>query len=92
MERNAAFYLHILSRLLLEVRNLEEADLMLAPKLAYIFHNVPALIDSHFAGTDGDEAWEVIRARARQAKLENWLTEWEQNAFARMKQSPERAP
>lgn len=87
MERNTAFYLHILSRLLIEVRNLEEDYLALAPKLGYIFHNVPALVNSQFAGTDGDEAWEVIRARARQAKLESWITEWEQSAFAAMRRA-----
>ncbi len=81
MKRDEEFYLHMLGRLLLEIRNLEGDELDLGPKLAYIFHNVPSLLGSNFNETDGDQYWEVIRSRAEHFKLSKSIAEWERSAF-----------
>jgi hypothetical protein len=84
MERNAEFYLYILDKLLLELRHLQESELKFVANLAYIFHNIPLLINSNFKGTNGDEAWEVIRARAEYFNLLHVIDAWEERAFERI--------
>lgn len=73
MQRNAEYYLLMLEYLLLEMRNLEPAELPYAPKLAYMFHNVPALLSSHFDVQVGEEAYAVIQGRATALGLSQWL-------------------
>jgi len=86
MQRDTTFYLLILEEVLLELRNFEAHQVQYAPKIAYIFHNVPALIQSNFRSTTGDEAFEVIRARAQALGLTDWVDTCERNALARMAQ------
>lgn len=66
----------LLERLLLEIRNLEGENILLAPKLAYIFHNIPGLLKSHLSDSDMDEALNVILSRAEQLSIKDWISEW----------------
>ncbi len=84
MQRDTTFYLLILEEVLLELRNFEAHEVHHAPKIAYIFHNVPALLQSNFRSTTGDEAFEVIQARAQALGLTSWVDICERNVLARM--------
>lgn len=86
MRKDAEFYLLILERLLLEIRNLDDTELSYAKALAYIFHNVPGLLRCNLDEKTAEEAYDVIRARADQFGLRKWIDEWEQSAFAKMNQ------
>lgn len=80
MERDHVFYLMLLDTLLLEIRNLEPHELAYAPKMAYMFHNIPALLTTNFTGTSGNEAFEIIRSRAAALGLTKALDTWQQSA------------
>ena len=84
MKKNSEFYLLILERLLLEIRNLEESELDYAKVLAYIFHNVPGLLRHNLDEEAAEEAYNVIRARADHFGVRKLIDEWEQSAFAKM--------
>ena len=73
MHHTAAYYLLMLEYLLLEIRNFEPAEAAYAPKLAYMFHNVPALLNSNFDVKAGEEAYAVIEGRAAALGLSQWL-------------------
>jgi hypothetical protein len=64
MSKNKEFYLLLLGKLLREIRNLEDSQLIHAKNLAYIFHDVPALLLNDFESLDPDQAFEMIRARS----------------------------
>ena len=82
MERDQLFFLMLLDSLLLELRNLEPNELVYAPKLAYMFHNIPSLLVTNFENTSGNEAFEMIRGRAEALGLTPWLDVCEQNAIS----------
>jgi hypothetical protein len=74
----------MLEKLLLEIRNLEGDELKYAPKLAYIFHNVPALLQTNFNKTNGDETFAVIQSRAQALGLSSWVDSAEKTVLQRL--------
>ena len=92
MKHTAEFYLLMLGYLLVEIRNLEREELSYAPKLAYIFHNVPALLNYNFNDITAEQAYEDITARAAALGLSQWLEGCEQSVRARMAYRQESRP
>lgn len=92
MKRDSAFYLDILAHLLLELRHLSEDELECAPKLAYIFHNVPFLLQRDFNEAAGEEDWETIRARAEHVGLLPVVEGWANDVFDRVAQRSNHMP
>ena len=88
MKRSADFYLLMLGRLLLVIRNLEDSQLDQARSLAYIFHNVPGLLRRNFNENAAEEAYQVIRARAEYFGLSKWIDELEKNILEQLKEEP----
>lgn len=84
IERDANFYLLFLDKVLLEIRNFEAHEVQYAPKIAYIFHNVPALLRCNFCDMTGDEAFAIIRSRAEALGLTKWVDTCEQNVLERL--------
>jgi len=73
MKRDAEFYLLLLSKVLVEIRNLEDAQLKQARSLAYIFHNLPGVLRCNFEEEAAKEAYEIILSRAEAVGLAEWL-------------------
>lgn len=84
MKHNRQFYLLMLEYLFLEMRNMEENELKYVPKIAYIFHNVPALLLYDFNEQSAEQAYNVITARADALGLRDWLNSCEQVVISRI--------
>lgn len=84
MLRNTEFYLLMLERLLLEIRNLEESESRKSRSLAYIFHNVPGMLRCHFDESVGEEAFEVILSRAAHLGLTKEIEQWEKQTLKKL--------
>lgn len=84
MKRDAEFYLLLLSKVLLEIRNLEDAQLKQARSLAYIFHNVPGLLRCNFDGETAEEVYETILSRAEVVGLSEWVIMLEKNVVEQL--------
>jgi hypothetical protein len=78
------FYLLMLERVLLEIRNMDDAQLHDAKSLAYIFHNLPGILRCGFDEETAEETYEVIRSRAEYFGLSKQIEEWEHRAFERI--------
>jgi hypothetical protein len=90
MERDETFYLEMLGHLLLEIRHMEPDELPYAPKLAYIFHNIPYLLLSSPDEHHLHEAYTVMRERASALGLTRWLDaceEYVEESLARRRAS-----
>lgn len=79
MAKNREFYLAMLAKLLLEIRNLDDTELRLAKPLAYIFHNIPMLLQRNFSDRDGEHAWFIIMGRAEYFRLAHVVSAWEKS-------------
>lgn len=84
MKRDAEFYLLLLSKVLLEIRNLEDTQLKQARSLAYIFHNVPGLLRCNFDEETAEEAYEAILSRAEAVGLSEWVIMLEKNVVEQL--------
>ncbi len=84
MERNYEFYLLMLERLLLDIRNFDEEHLKYAPMLAYIFHNIPAELRCNLNEGKGDEAYKVLMARAEHFGLTEVIKAWERDVYRQL--------
>jgi len=84
MPKNREFYLTILERLMLEIRNLEDDELKFARSLAYIFHNVPMILKRNLSDEQGEEAWIILMGRAEHFHLKDLIMSWEQESLESM--------
>ncbi len=82
--RSSDFFLLILSRLLIELRNMGNDQIEKAKALAYIFHNVPGTIRLNLDIESSEKLWQTIIARAEYFDLLDWITGWEQHAFEQL--------
>jgi hypothetical protein len=78
MKRDSQYYLLMLEYLLQEMMNLEESELKYAPKLAYIFHNVPSLLLYDLNEQSAEQAYNDMLGRASALGLKAWLDTCEQ--------------
>lgn len=54
----------LLETLLLEIGNLDDNELVYARHLAYIFHNIPALLRQNLTQEVAEQAWSAIYSRS----------------------------
>ena len=81
---NVEYLLLLLDALLLELRNLEASEVGFAPKLAYIFHNIPTLILSAPTPEACALAIDDMRGRANALGLQEWMRVVESNACRKL--------
>ncbi len=74
----------MLSRLLLELRNIEDGRGHEAKQLAYIFHNVPTTLQFSFDEAASEMMRETIKSRAEHFELWDWIEKWERDAFEQL--------
>ena len=74
------YLLLLLDAFLLELRNLEPQELEFAPKLAYIFHNVPAVLLTTPTPEACEFALQTLRARADALGVQAWMQNLESTA------------
>jgi hypothetical protein len=74
----------MLEYLLLEIRNLDEKELSYAPKLAYLFHNIPSLLLHDFDEREAEHAYQVMLGRAEALGLKSWFDVCEQRTISKL--------